>query len=206
MSLLELRPSECECQKVHDLMVDDGSTWDVFNVHTLFPIEIVRRIVSTSIASYRSDTLFWEDTTHGNFTVRDAYKKGLANIGLTNDLSNLSILKLFLSLWEGNYHDDGEDIYLAYLLIAANNINSEGEVILSGAKHVEYSQSAIMAEAEVVCWAVKTGQEKQLTRIERSGNAVDHSIARWALGDNVYYVVDGLVHLESSFCALADDS
>ncbi|GJS92282.1 reverse transcriptase [Tanacetum coccineum] len=99
MSLLELRPSECEFQKVHDLMVDDGSAWDVFNVHTLFPIEIVRRIVSTSIASYRSDTLFWEGTTHGNFTVRDAYKKGLANIGLTNDLSNLDT-QICSSLWK----------------------------------------------------------------------------------------------------------
>ncbi|GJV60597.1 reverse transcriptase [Tanacetum coccineum] len=107
--------------------------------------------------------------------------------------------------------------------------NSEGEVILSGAKHVEYSQSALIAEAGAVWWAVKTAQEKHLTRIEvetdsfvlyqslsigipnlyrftTKCNAVDHSIARWSLGDHVYSVVDGLVHLESSFCALADDS
>ncbi|GJR13877.1 reverse transcriptase [Tanacetum coccineum] len=44
------------------------------------------------------------------------------------------------------------------------------------------------------------------TFVKRSGNAVAHSIARWALGDNVYSIVDGLVHLDSSFCAPADDS
>ncbi|GJT78577.1 reverse transcriptase [Tanacetum coccineum] len=382
ISLLELRPSECEFQKVCDLMVDDGSAWDV------------------------------EGTTHKNFTVRDAYKKGLANIGLTNNLSYLEtqicsslwkatiLMKVKLFIWRTwpnslpticnlqrrhvilnnglcvHCNDPNEDVqhalfqcdrvrqvweavnfinissiqnkdsvndyfevvvsdhhnkWEAFLMICwglwlernriaheqspqncrliwqsatrllqefqdaamrgnaenGTNVNvlvsiwqpppygfvkvncdaawltsskqagigfvarnSEGEVILSGAKHVEYSQSAIMAEAEAVCWAVKTGQEKQLTRIEvetdsfvlyqslsigkpllqissiwqdirelastfkcchwtfvkRSGNVVDHSIARWALGDNAYSVVDGLVHLESSFCTPVDDS
>ena len=118
--------------------------------------------------------------------------------------------------------------------------NTECEVIFSGAKHIEYSESVLIAEAGAVWWAVKTAHEKHLTKIEvetdsfvlyrslltgipllqisslwqdimdlsstfegchwvfvkRGGNAAAHSIARYALGDIVSSVVDGLVHLE----------
>ncbi|PWA97812.1 reverse transcriptase [Artemisia annua] len=99
MSLLEMRPSQCKFYKVRDLMVDDGSEWDVVRIHTLFPTEIVKRILSTHIASHRSDSLFWEGTAHGNFIVRDAYKKELANIGLIINQSDLDN-KICSSLWK----------------------------------------------------------------------------------------------------------
>nr|GEU88220.1 reverse transcriptase [Tanacetum cinerariifolium] len=67
ISLLEARLSDCEFHKVHDLMVDDGSAWYVSRIHTLFPTEIMKRILSIHIAAHRSDILFWESTVHGNF-------------------------------------------------------------------------------------------------------------------------------------------
>ncbi|PWA52088.1 hypothetical protein CTI12_AA458320 [Artemisia annua] len=128
--------------------------------------------------------------------------------------------------------------------------NSEGEVILSGAKHIEYSESVLIAEASAVWWAIKIAHERHLTKIEvetdsfvlyrslltgrpllqissmwrdiidltstfecyhwafvkRDGNAVAHSISRYALGDIVTTVVDGHVHHESSICDLVDGS
>ncbi|PWA97583.1 hypothetical protein CTI12_AA027380 [Artemisia annua] len=128
--------------------------------------------------------------------------------------------------------------------------NSEGEIIFSEAKHVEYSDTVLIAEAEAVWWAIKTAHEKHLTRIEietdsfvlyqslfngkplqqissmcqdikdltstfecchwtfvkRGGNEIAHSINRWALGDIVNFVVNGLVHHESSGCILTDTS
>ncbi|PWA69938.1 hypothetical protein CTI12_AA292670 [Artemisia annua] len=44
------------------------------------------------------------------------------------------------------------------------------------------------------------------TFVRRGGNAIAHGIARWALGDIVNSVVDGLVHHESSRCILTDTS
>ncbi|PWA52241.1 reverse transcriptase [Artemisia annua] len=80
-------------------MVDDGSEWDIERIQTLFPSEIVKRILSTHISSHRSDSLFWEGTAHGNFTVRDAYKKELENRGLINNLTDVDS-KICLSLWK----------------------------------------------------------------------------------------------------------
>ncbi|PWA75357.1 hypothetical protein CTI12_AA244370 [Artemisia annua] len=118
--------------------------------------------------------------------------------------------------------------------------NSEGEVIFSGAKHIDYSESVLIAEAGAVWWAVKTAHDKHLSKIEvetdsfvlyrsllmgipllqissmwqdimdlsstfecchwasvkRGANTVAHSIARYALGDIVSSVVDGLLHHE----------
>ncbi|GJU81545.1 reverse transcriptase domain-containing protein [Tanacetum coccineum] len=232
ISLLELRPSECVFQKVRDLMVDDGSAWDVVKVHTLFPIEIVRRILSTPIASHRSDTLFWEGTPHGATRLlqefQDAAMRGNAQKG-TN-------VNLLASIWQPP----------SYGFVKVNC----DAAWLPSSKQAGIGFVARNSEGEVILWAVKTAHEKHLTKIEvetdsfvlyqslsigkpllqissmwhdirelastfecchwtfvkRSGNVVAHSIARWALGDNVYSVVDGLVHLESSFCALVDDS
>ncbi|GJV05126.1 reverse transcriptase [Tanacetum coccineum] len=44
--------------------------------------------------------------------------------------------------------------------------NSEGEIIFSGAKHVKYLESVLLAEAEAVWWAVKTAHENHLPRIQ----------------------------------------
>ena len=44
--------------------------------------------------------------------------------------------------------------------------NSVGEIILSWAKHIEYSESVLIAEAGAVWWAVKTAHEKHLSKIE----------------------------------------
>ena len=113
-----------------------------------------------------------------------------------------------------------------------------------------YSYSVLTAEASAVWWAIKTANEKNLTKIEvetdsfvlyrslstgrplfqissmwrdiidltstfeccrwafvkRNGNAVAHSISRYALGDIVTSVVEDLVHHESSICDLVDGS
>nr|GFB96529.1 reverse transcriptase [Tanacetum cinerariifolium] len=99
LTLLEVRPSDCEFHKVRDLMVDDGSAWDVSRTHMIFPTEIVKRILSIHIAAHRSDILFWEGIVHGNFLVRDAYMKGLENIGLINNLSDIDT-QICSSLWK----------------------------------------------------------------------------------------------------------
>ncbi|GKA73142.1 reverse transcriptase, partial [Tanacetum coccineum] len=44
--------------------------------------------------------------------------------------------------------------------------NSKGEIIVSGVKHVEYSESVLLVEVEAVWWAVKTAHENHLPRIQ----------------------------------------
>ncbi|GJS05458.1 putative ribonuclease H-like domain-containing protein [Tanacetum coccineum] len=100
ISLLKMRLSHCEFHKVCNLMVDDESVWDVSRIHSLFPTEMVKRILSIHIAAHRSDIIFWEGTVHGNFSMRNAYKKGLENIGLINNLSDIDT-QICSSLWKG---------------------------------------------------------------------------------------------------------
>ncbi|GJU28454.1 hypothetical protein Tco_1167075 [Tanacetum coccineum] len=210
MSLLELRPSECEFHKVRDLMVDDGS----------------------------------EGTTHENFTVRDAYKKGLANIGLTNNLSDTdtqicSSLHVILNDGFCVYCDDpNEDVLHALFqcdrvrqitrangrcsndmlepLVRSNRI-AHGQspqncrLIWQGATRLlqEFQDAAMHGNTQTginVNLLASIWQPSPYGFVKSGGNAVAYSIARWALGDIVVAFIDGLVHLESSLRALADDS
>ncbi|GKB96085.1 hypothetical protein Tco_0982222 [Tanacetum coccineum] len=90
-SLNKMRQTDTGCNQVQDLMVDSDDAWHVALIHRLFPPHISIRILDTYIAHHRDDRLFWIESTHGEFAVRDAYNVKMTNLGFDHNLSTLEL-------------------------------------------------------------------------------------------------------------------
>ncbi|GKG35592.1 reverse transcriptase, partial [Tanacetum coccineum] len=83
--------------------------------------------------------------------------------------------------------------------------NSDGEVLISGAKSECYANSPLEAEAKAIWWATITTlfwallsnsrvfNSCEWSFVRREGNQVAHSIASWALGCTNNVILDGEV-------------
>jgi ribonuclease HI len=72
--------------KVNDLMLLNEKRWDRAKIESLFPVDIVNRILDVPLLDMlEEDKLIWEDSTNGHYSVKSGYNLMLTMTGRLAD-------------------------------------------------------------------------------------------------------------------------
>ncbi|KAK1370340.1 hypothetical protein POM88_036432 [Heracleum sosnowskyi] len=97
-----IRPAQCEINLVRDLMETNQRGWNEELICSIFDVPITEKILNMFYCEEEDDTLFWEGTANGDFSVKSAYHM------VVEDLIHppLGVAAVNTKVWKKIWHAD----------------------------------------------------------------------------------------------------
>lgn len=96
------KPDSCEVVYVRDLLNDAGDDWNRELLFSLFPHDVVNKISCCFVSQSSPDTIYWLNSSHGQFSCKTAYFLALDTVQEVELNDTEGRLKLWHAVWKAN--------------------------------------------------------------------------------------------------------
>ncbi|GJS08077.1 reverse transcriptase [Tanacetum coccineum] len=93
------KPHNTEVYYVRDLLNNEGNDWDYEKLTSLFPPYIANKIACCFVSDLRPDTLYWHNSSRGQFSCKSAYFLALKTSQELVQISSDEAVKFFHAVW-----------------------------------------------------------------------------------------------------------